>query len=96
MAWSKFVDLEMDDEEKMDSIYPIPMDPRPDYPVGLRICLTTPELEKLGLDADCEPGDVIDMRCFAAVTNVNKNDDCSRVELQIQMIAVEDEMTESE
>jgi hypothetical protein len=72
----------------------------PDYPCGLRICLTHRELEKLGLEADCQIGDVIDLRAFATVTSVSQNDygngpEC-RVELQIEKLAVEDERTEED
>ena len=100
MAWSKLVDMEMDDEDALDAVMPIAMPDRPRYPYGLRICLTHKELEKLGLDADCNVGDMIDLRCFAEVTSVSKNqtehgDEC-RIELQIIRMAAEDEMTETE
>lgn len=98
MAWSKLIDMEMDDEEKLDACCPMPMPSRPNYPFGLRICLTHKELAKLGLDADCEIGDMIDLRCFAEVTSISTNDygsgeEC-RIELQITHMAAEDEMSE--
>jgi len=100
MAWSKLVDMEMDDEEKLDAMCPMPMSERPNYPYGLRICLTHKELAKLGLEADCNVGDLIDLRCFAEVTSISKSDsgngeDC-RIELQIQKMACEDEMSEGD
>ncbi len=99
MAWSKLVDLELDDDDKLDMVMPMPMD-RPDYPCGLRICLTENELEKLNLDDDCDVGDVIDLRAFAVVTSISKNDGAGgqscRIELQIQKLAVENEMTEED
>ena len=99
MGWSKLVDMEMDDEDQLDHPMPIAA-PRAQDPYGLRICLTHKELEKLGLDSDCEIGDMIDMRCFATVTSVSKNDSSDgpscRVELQIEKMSVENEMTESE
>lgn len=99
MPWSKMVSLELDDEDQLDTVMPLPMAERPKYPFGLRICLTEKELEKLGLDADCDIGDVIDIRAFARVTSVSVNqmengDESCRVELQIEEMAVEDEMTE--
>ena len=99
MAWSKLVDMEMDDDDTLDAPFPMPM-ARQSYPCGLRICLTHKELAKLGLDADCNVGDMIDLRCFAEVTSISKNDsgngeDC-RIELQIQKMACEDEMSEGE
>lgn len=100
MGWSKMVSLELDDEDKMDTAMPIAMSNKPDYPYGLRICLTHKELEKLGLDADCEVGDMLDMRCFGSVTSVSISDDSGgkscRIEIQIEKIAVENEMTEEE
>lgn len=85
------IDLELDDESKLDSVMPMATD-KPDYPWGLRICLTHVELEKLGLEADCECGDVIDLRAFAVVTSVSQSDSgdgqTCRVELQIQKMAV--------
>jgi len=98
--WSKLVDMEMDDEDQLDCCCPIPMPERPRYPFGLKICLTHKELPKLGLSADCEVGDMIDLRAFACVTSVSINkteggeEEC-RVELQIEKMAVEDETTES-
>ena len=100
MAWSKMVDMEMSDEEKFDALMPIAMPQKPDYPYGLRISLTHKELEKLGLEADCDVGDVIDLRAFAVVTSVSSRESEGEnhccVELQIQKLAVENEMTEDE
>lgn len=100
MGWSKLVDMEMDDEFKLDYGMPIAMPSKPDYPYGLRISLSHNELSKLGLEADCEVGDMIDMRCFGTVTSVSVNDDAGgkscRVEIQIEKMAVENEMTEPE
>lgn len=96
--WSKLVDMELSDENKIDVAMPIPMPNRPDYPYGLRLCLTEKELDKLGLDADCEIGDVIDLRAFAVVTSISVNESdggtCKRVELQVQKLAIEDEARE--
>lgn len=90
----ELVDMEMDDEDKLDA--PEIMPARPDFPYGLRICLTHSELRKLDLDADCQVGDVIDMRAFAEVTSISKDGDSCRIELQIQKLAVENEMDEGE
>lgn len=99
-GWSKLVDMEMDDEQVLDMAMPIAMSERERYPYGLRICLTHDELAKLGLEADCDVGDVIDLRAFAVVTSVSMNEtengkNC-RVELQIQKLSVENESTETE
>lgn len=92
MPWSRLIDMELNDDDQIDlaSIMANPV-----YPPGLRICLCGPQLEKLGLDTDCEVGDMIDLRAFATVTNVTKDKFNSRVELQIEKLAVENEMTES-
>lgn len=89
------VDMEMDDERQLDHQMPIDM-PRARYPYGLRICLCDGELEKLGLGADCDEGDYLDIRAFATVISVHKEAGNSRVELQIEKMSVENEMTEGE
>jgi len=96
MAWSKLTDMELSDDEKIDREMPGATPSKPDFPWGLRISLTEKELEKLGLDADCDIGDMIDLRAFAVVTSVSKNKstegaDSCRVELQIEKMAVESE-----
>lgn len=97
-GWSKLVDLEMDDEKQFDTVYPMPMPETPRYPCGLRICLTHDELEKLGLDDECEIGDMIHIRAFAAVTCVSKQETngekSCRIELQIEKMQVENEADE--
>jgi hypothetical protein len=104
MSWPKLVDLELSDDEKIDSGFPIGPDAKPkqpDYPWGLRISLTEKELEKLDLDInDAEIGDLIDMRAFGVITSISQNDSdggkCCRVEIQLQKLAIEDEMREDE
>lgn len=101
MGFSKLVDMELDDEDKLDSPQPYVMPSKPDFPYGLRICLTEKELKKLDLEPPTAIGDVIDIRAFAVVTSIssNKNEDgseCQRVELQIEKMAVESEMQEKD
>src|SRR6202043_1059137 len=74
MAWSRMTSMEMDDDDKLDSACPAALESVPDYPWGLRISLTHRELEKLGLEADCDIGDVIDLRAFARVCSVSSNE----------------------
>ena len=99
MGWSKLIDLEMDDEDQLDAVTPYPVKERAQYPYGLRISLCHTELEKLGLELP-DVGDVIDLRAFAVVTSVSSNDgeygSSCRVELQIEKLAVENEMTEDD
>lgn len=90
------VSLELSDEGKYDALQPIPMDTKPDFPYGTRICLTHVELAKLGLDKDCSVGDVLEFEARAVVTSIshNQNEDgseCCRVELQIQEMGVDED-----
>jgi hypothetical protein len=103
MPWTSLVDMAMTPEEQTDMCMPVccgpDMSDKPAYPYGLCICLTDGELKKLGLEADCDVGDMIDMRCFGIVTSVSKNQkadgtNSARVEIQLQKLAVEDEMRE--
>lgn len=91
MAWSNWVDLELDDEEMVDKAAPAIAD-LPQYPYGLRICLCSRELEKLGLPLP-RVGEMIDLRAFGAVTSVSDNGapDGQRVEIQLQRLKVENE-----
>jgi hypothetical protein len=100
MAWSKMVNMELSDDEKFDAMIGMPcISNGPDYPYGLKICLTEKELEKLGLKPDADIGEVIDLRAFAVVTSVSTErrdgKDTARVELQIERLAIENESTES-
>ena len=95
MAWGSWTSLEYDDEEMIDHAMPTLPD-KPQYPYGLKICLTSPELKKLDLDTDCNVGDVIDLRAFAEVTSISKDGDICRIELQIQKLAIENENQEGE
>lgn len=89
------VDMEMDDERQLDHPMPIAMPARARYPYGLRLSLTDPDLKKLGLDADCDEGDFLDIRAFGTVISVHKEDGNCCVCLQIEKMAVENETTES-
>jgi hypothetical protein len=91
--------LEYDDEDTLDAPCPEPLKDKPRYPYGTRICLTEKELKKLDLEPDCDVGDVIDMRCFGRVTSKSEDEradgeKCCRIEIQIEEIALEDEMTD--
>ncbi len=102
MGWSKLIDMAMDASDAADWGFPSGAeDHAPVYPPGLRIALTESELAKLGLDDDVDIGDMIDLRCFATVTSVSKatrNDGTgsTRIELQIEKVAAEDELEEDD
>jgi ATP-dependent helicase/DNAse subunit B len=107
MAFDKFVDMELDDEDKVDMAIccgPAPESGKlvPQYPYGLRISLTGHEIERLDLDPeDVDVGDYIHMKVFARVTSKSIDNDTDsrtgerrervRIELQIEKIAAEDE-----
>jgi len=99
MAWSNMVSLELDDEDREDAAMPIAMPDTPQFPYGTRYCLTQVELEKLGLDhAECDVGDVIDMRSFGVITSKSVTEgeygECVRIEVQMERMAIENETTE--
>jgi hypothetical protein len=72
---------------------------QPDYPYGLSISLDETSLAKLGLDADCEVGDLIHLNTIGKVTSISKNssDSGSRsnVSIQLMYIGLENESHES-
>ena len=69
------------------------------YPCGLQITLCDPELEKLGLDDNCEVGDLIHLFTMAEVTGINKDDNGDgekvRITLQIKFASCENEDEEN-
>jgi len=90
------VSMELDDDDKLDLAAPVELSgTQPDYPWGLRLCLTHRELGKLGLEADCSVGDTLVIRCCARVMSVSRTDGPmgpeDRVELQITDMACEGE-----
>lgn len=93
--WSRFIDLELSDDEKLDMTMPIRAD-APQYPPGLRISLCEEVLQKLGLDEPPDVGDILDLRAFACVTSYSNDGSGRRVELQIERLAVENETTEDD
>lgn len=96
MGFTQLADMELDDDDKLDAHGPLPLPKIPTHPYGLKICLTHRELEKLGLEATCEVGDYLHLIAFATVTHVSKDDSGTCVELQIEKMAIEDEMAEVE
>lgn len=96
MGFSKMVDLELSDDAKLDYSMPISMPDKPHYPYEMRIALTDETLDKLGLDCDCDIGDILDFRAFGEVTSVSKSDGHRRVEVQLIRMKVENESTETE
>lgn len=98
MAFSKMVDMRREPPKPEDLGMPASIGSDSGYPFGLCISLDEQDLEKLDLNADCESGDMIDLRAFAKVTSVTHRDvdgkQTCRVELQITNLSVENEATE--
>lgn len=87
------VSLELDDEDKIDTA--VPDLAQPDFPWGTRITLTTPELQKLGIDVkDAKVGDYFYIYAKACVTSISSSDGpsgpCDRLEAQIEEMSVPD------
>lgn len=90
------VDMEMDDEAKMDSVMPISTSERPEYPWGLRISLCGDEMDKLNLDpSEAFVGGIVTGRFISKITSVSASDgdfgSSCRVELQITALALGDD-----
>lgn len=92
-----FVDMAKSPEQIAEDSMPYDMQKHETnvYPYGLGICFGQQELDKLNLDGDCEPGDMVHLSCIARVTSVSKNETNegmkTRIEMQIERIAVEGE-----
>jgi hypothetical protein len=96
--------LEYDDEDQSEAM---PMTVagsavKPQFPYGMRICLTDKEFAKIGCNPDdLKAGDLIHLtECFARVTDKHTSDGemgtSCRVELQIEHCNIEDETSEDE
>lgn len=73
----------------------------PVYPYGLAITLSTPELEKLGVDyEDWQVGEHFHLFAMAKITSISKNETTEgencRVEMQIVSLEGESEDEENE
>ena len=101
MAYMRqMVDMELDDDDKLDLAASIPI-LKPEYPCGLRISLTEKEFEKLGLDHTvAEVGGMVHGHFMGRITSVSqdeRNDEkCCRVEIQIEDLEIESEDEENE
>jgi len=98
---NQMVDMELDDEDKMDLAPPDIM-VKPKYPPGLRIYLTEKEFDKLGLDhEEAEVGGMVHLHAMGRITSVSSNeveggDPNCRVEIQIEDLEIESEDEEDE
>lgn len=96
---SAMIDMARTPAEQRAAMGPMidsPMAMMSDYPPGLTICLTEVELGKLGLDAECEAGDMLNLDVVAKVMSCSSRvgpDDAKtcRVELQIVQMGIEEE-----
>lgn len=99
-ALRPMVSMEMDDEDQLAAPMPIAMPNKPEFPYGLRICLTEKEFEKLKLDPSAAVvGGMFHLHALARITSVSMNqnntdmgsDENIRVEAQIEDLAIESE-----
>ncbi len=95
------VSMEFSDDEKLDAIMPIPMPKGPEFPCGLRCCLTEAEFQKLDLDpSEAEVGGMFHGHFMARITSVSSSEGesgkCCRVEFQIEDLEIESEDAENE
>ena len=91
---SGLVSMELSDDDKMDMAFPSVAD-QPDFPWGLRISLTTDELQKLGIDVkEASVGDYFQIRALCCVSSISSSDTakgpCDRLEAQIEAMNVPD------
>lgn len=96
----KLIDMRRTDDEKQKSAALFPVGSQPEYPYGLSLCLTHNELAKLGLESNCEVGEMIHLFALAKVTSISKQDtgngeEC-RIELQVTHLGTESEDEEDE
>lgn len=101
MFKTKMIDMAKSLSEAKDLAMPSSNIPQDRYPYGLCISLDNESLEKLGLDCECEVGDLLHGQFMAEVTSVSKHDRTGqatpehRIELQIKFLSVlEDENEE--
>jgi hypothetical protein len=93
MGWTKFVSLELDDDDRLDMAMPaIPQGPQ--FHPGQRISFDERILTKLGIKEMPEKDDLLDIRGFARVTFVGDGDQGRRLECQFEIMAIEDESQE--
>lgn len=95
----KMTDMRKTSAEKEANMMPMEYQ-EPDYPYGLRICLTSDELEKLDMEDGVEVGDYLHLHAFARITSVSENEvngeSNKRIELVLTHIEAEDEESENE
>ena len=88
--------MELDDEERYESASPV-IPQGSEYPYGLRICITDKELAKLDLDPEyAERGGLVHGHFLARITSVTHHESGSRIEMQIENLAIESEDEEDD
>lgn len=93
--------MALDDEEKLDMIQPMKDESLPEYPYGLRICISQDEMAKLGIEpADAQVGGYFLAHVYCCITSVSsdkKSDgsECHRMEAQIEQMSIEGDDAEA-
>lgn len=95
----KMVDMRKTPEELKDNS-PMVTPDQNIYPWGLCIRLGNEEIEKLGLDCECEVGDMLPFSGLAFITSFSKNatesGESRNIELQIRYMSIASEEEENE
>lgn len=91
-------DMAYDEDDKLDYVAPIKID-TPDYPYGLRVCLSNAEIRKLGIDpSEAVVGGHVMAHCLMKVTSVScdQTDEGEkyRIEFQIEEMGVDSDEAE--
>lgn len=92
----KLTDMKMTKAEKKENSPMVASEySGPDFPYGLKLCLDSSSLEKLGFDALPKVGAKMSVSAVGVVVEVgqheSKNHESRRVEIQIQRLGIEDE-----
>ena len=96
------VSLALDDEEKLDMVQPMKVDSLPEFPYGLRICISQDEMAKLGIDPeDVQVGGYFMAHVYCCITSMSsdKKSDGSeyhRMEAQIEQMEILGDDAEAE
>lgn len=95
------VSMELDDEDKLDALMPIPMPEKPDYPYNLCFAITDKEFAKMKVDTDnLKSGMMIHVHALCRIKDMKRTENdqgkCCRAEVQIEDMCLESEEAENE
>ena len=90
------VDMSLSPQEAQDQYgSPTPTSQLPKYPYGLCICFGPEEIAKLGIEDECNVGDILHLHALAKVTSYSVRETEGgpepRIEMVLAFIEAEDE-----